>query len=49
MSVISHSSAMRPSSQRLIVMPVNATSFPLGGVPISSPSWVPVIVKRVAT
>ena len=39
MSTSSHSSSILPSRQRLIVRPVNATSRPVGGAPISSPSW----------
>lgn len=37
-SVISHSSAIRPPSHRLIATPVKATSLPLGGAPMRSPS-----------
>lgn len=30
-----------PPSKRSSVMHLNATSFPVGGIPIDSPSWVP--------
>jgi hypothetical protein len=34
---------------RAIVMASTATGFPVGGIPISSPSFVPVPVQRVTT
>src|SRR5919198_6581120 len=44
-----HSSTTLPSRKREIVMPLTVASLPVGGMPISSPSWIPRPVQRVAT
>ena len=35
-----------PPAKRSIIVPVNETAFPVGGIPIRSPLWVPRIVQR---
>src|SRR5215208_115623 len=48
-SQFSHSSTILPSSMRWIVIPVIATSLPVGAIPISSPWCVPCALQRLTT